>query len=398
MKALLFQLLPVAYAFSASTFILPLGQNSPNYTFALSIPKNSTDIYFHLSGPTDYSWVAVGTGRNMENSLMVLLYAAANGKNVTVSPRLCSGHQEPVYSSALAVDILNGTGIYGNTMTLNARCSNCVHWGTGSLDLKSSSQSWIYALGPSGGTAAMLRSNSKTASIERHSRYAVLLGRFTMDMVRAISDSAGLPASFTTAAGSNMDGSITIDSNWPSIIHALCLCGTFVIMMPLGVTFLRIFPRSVRWHWINQTLSSTITFVGFIIGIYLSTMFTKSEKANSTHQIIGIMIGLALIIQLGMGSWHHWVFKRTNSPTIFGRIHRYFGHIVILLGIINGGIGLTWSYASRSVVIGYSIAVLIICLVYLVALWKAKWDTKHYKRSNVSAVNELNQPGLGYEL
>lgn len=219
-----------------------------------------------------------------------------------------------------------------------------------------------------------------------------------MDMVHASSGSAGLPTSFTTAAGSNMDGSITIDTNWASIIHALCLCGTFVVMMPLGVIFLRIFPRSVRWHWINQTLSSVITAMGFIIGIYLSTIFTKSEKANSTHQIIGIIIALALIVQLGMGSWHHWVFKRTNSPTIFGRIHRYFGHIIMLLGIINGGIGLTWSYASRSVVIGYSIAVFIISLVYLVPLWKVKWGNKYYKRSHISAVNELNQPGLGYEL
>lgn len=86
MKALLFQLLPVAYAISASVFILPLGQNSPNYTFALSIPENSTDIYFHLSGPADYSWIAVGTGSNMKNSLMVLLYAAANGKSPLTSP------------------------------------------------------------------------------------------------------------------------------------------------------------------------------------------------------------------------------------------------------------------------------------------------------------------------
>jgi hypothetical protein len=41
------------------------------------------------------------------------------------------------------------------------------------LDLKSSSQSWIYGLGPTGGSARMLRSDSKTASIERHSKYGM---------------------------------------------------------------------------------------------------------------------------------------------------------------------------------------------------------------------------------
>lgn len=219
-----------------------------------------------------------------------------------------------------------------------------------------------------------------------------------MNMVLATGVFAGLPASFATAIGSNMDGSVTIDSNWPSIIHALCLCGTFVIMMPVGVIFLRVFPLSVRWHWVNQTLSFAIAIVGFIIGVYLSTMFTKSKQANSAHQIIGILIALALLIQLGMGSWHHWVFKKTNSPTIFGVIHRYFGHIIIALAVVNGGIGLTWSCVSKSVVIGYSIAVLVISLVYIIALSKARWEGSRYKRGHLTTTIELNQSGRGYEL
>jgi hypothetical protein len=64
-----------------STFTLPLGSNSENYTFALNIPDNSSDVYFHLSGPTLYSWVAVGTGQEMKNSLMILLYSDASGKS-----------------------------------------------------------------------------------------------------------------------------------------------------------------------------------------------------------------------------------------------------------------------------------------------------------------------------
>lgn len=184
----------------ASIYNLPLGSNS-NYTFALNIPDDSTDLYFHLSGPTSYSWLAVGTGSEMKDSLMIVAYSNADGKSlfpfavlvnniregceliemsnldVTVSPRLSSGEQEPEYSSSLAVTLLDGTGIANNTMTVNGRCSNCTTWKigsrTGSLDLKSSSQSWIYGLGPTGGSARMLRSDSKTASIERHSKYGM---------------------------------------------------------------------------------------------------------------------------------------------------------------------------------------------------------------------------------
>jgi hypothetical protein len=87
--------------------------------------------------------------------------------DITVSPRLCSGHVEPVYEPSLEVDILPGSGIFHDTYVLNARCENCRHWKTGSLDLKSTEQSWIYALGP----GVTMRSDSKTISIERHSEY-----------------------------------------------------------------------------------------------------------------------------------------------------------------------------------------------------------------------------------
>lgn len=64
---------------ATSVFILPLGDGSQNLTFALNIPSNSDDIFFHLAGPASYAWVAVGTGREMKDSLMFLLYQNANG-------------------------------------------------------------------------------------------------------------------------------------------------------------------------------------------------------------------------------------------------------------------------------------------------------------------------------
>lgn len=62
-----------------SVFVLPLGNDSKNYTFALNLPTNSEDVYFRLSGPADYSWVAVGTGSKMKDSMMFLIYANAAG-------------------------------------------------------------------------------------------------------------------------------------------------------------------------------------------------------------------------------------------------------------------------------------------------------------------------------
>ncbi|GIJ86385.1 hypothetical protein Asppvi_005273 [Aspergillus pseudoviridinutans] len=310
----LFQLITVTLAEASaavSTFTLPLGSNSENYTFALNIPDNSSDVYFHLSGPTSYSWVAVGTGQEMKNSLMILLYSDASGKNVTVSPRLCTGETEPVYASSLAVQLLPGTGIANGLMTVNGRCSNCTKWNTGSLDLQSTSQQWIFALGPHSGANAVLRSDSKAANIERHSKY--------------------------------------------------------------GVVLLRVVPGSVRWHWLNQTVASVIAIIGVLIGFWLSTMYTKSQSFNSSHQIIGILVAIAMIAQWGVGFWHHRLYKLRQASTNYGVFHRYFGHIVVFFAIVNGGIGLKWSSASTGAITGYAIAVVIVCIPLICAIAWKKW-------------------------
>lgn len=65
-----------------SVFILPLQGPSSNYTFAVNIPENSEDVYFHLSGPTEYSWIAVGTGNQMKDSLMIILYSNEHGDSM----------------------------------------------------------------------------------------------------------------------------------------------------------------------------------------------------------------------------------------------------------------------------------------------------------------------------
>ena len=62
---------------------------------------------------------AVGMGSNkMANSLMFLAYASSDGKNVTLSPRLSTSHKEPVCTSNITFDILDGTGISSNIMTV----------------------------------------------------------------------------------------------------------------------------------------------------------------------------------------------------------------------------------------------------------------------------------------
>jgi hypothetical protein len=65
-----------------SVFVTSPGSGSGNYVFALNVPSNSEDIYFHLSGPADYSWIAVGTGSEMRDSLMFIAYLNSTGNGL----------------------------------------------------------------------------------------------------------------------------------------------------------------------------------------------------------------------------------------------------------------------------------------------------------------------------
>lgn len=58
----------------------------------------------------------------MSGSNIFVLYQDASGTNVTLSPRLGTGHQQPNYNSAADVTLLAGSGVSNGMMTANVRC------------------------------------------------------------------------------------------------------------------------------------------------------------------------------------------------------------------------------------------------------------------------------------
>ena len=77
------------------------------------------------------------------------------------------GHTEPTYNSSLNVALLPGTTLSNNSFVVNAQCSNCRSWSSGSLDVTSRTQNFIYALGPD----VVLRSDDKAAGLQEHGYY-----------------------------------------------------------------------------------------------------------------------------------------------------------------------------------------------------------------------------------
>lgn len=133
-----------------------------------------------------------------------------------------------------------------------------------------------------------------------------------------------------------------------------------------------------------------------MIGIYLSTMFNKSESFGSTHQILGLVCLAAVVVQWGLGFWHHRLFKITKRPTRYGPIHRFFGQSILVFAVVNGGIGLTWSYASIRVVVGYIIVVVVVGITVVAAVvWKR--FTSRSRKEDGLLTEGLGQQQGGYD-
>ncbi|KAF2728635.1 CBD9-like protein [Polyplosphaeria fusca] len=139
-------------------------------TFRINIPQDTAssgngDIFFSLSAPTDYEWVALGQGSRMSGSNIFVVYTSSDGNNVTLSPRLASDYNQPSFSKAAQVTLLEGSGVSNGRMTANVKCSNCQSWDGGSADFKADSGNWVYAAHTSGGPK---NDDSQSASISKH--------------------------------------------------------------------------------------------------------------------------------------------------------------------------------------------------------------------------------------
>jgi uncharacterized membrane protein YqjE len=331
--------------------------------FALNIPSDSDDeLFFSLSGPTGGSWMAVGMGSNtMDDSLMFLAYTSSNRKNVTLSPRLSYGHVEPSYTSNVTIEVLAGTGISNDTMTVNARCGNCRKWQGGSIDPQSTAQNFIYASGPDN-----LNSDSLTEDIKRHDSYGV----FTMDLTKAVG-TAGVPETISNNTAGTTQTSENIDHDFSPALHGCVMIIAFVGLMPIGILILR-FVNSVKWHGLHQAFSAVVALIGIAIGVYCGTMYNRSKNFNSTHQILGAVITVAMVAQFALGYMHHRIYKKTMAPTKLAPIHVWLGRVIIPAGIINAFLGfpLALNFKYDFALIGLVLLVAIIILPCLFLCWR----------------------------
>ena len=149
---------------------------------------------------------------------------------------------------------------------------------------------------------------------------------------------------------------------------------TFAIglFLPIGATIIQVVPwqkKVTRLHLPLQAFALTMLVSGMGVGIYLGVV---TDKIDYYHPIIGfIVVGGLLLFQPLMGLYSHLYFCRTGAKSYIAYIHRWFGRIMVILGIINGGLGFMLAGIGSpgvpvGAVIAYSVVAGVVISTYLV--------------------------------
>ncbi|KAK4178656.1 hypothetical protein QBC36DRAFT_99559 [Triangularia setosa] len=348
--------------------------------FSIAVPSssansNSGNIYFQLKAPTTYAWVALGTGSQMAGSNIFVMYQDGNG-NLTISPRLGTAHSQPQWdqsSTAAQLTLLAGSGVADGMMTANVACANCESWNGGDMSLQGTSVPWISAW-----RTGSLASTNKGASISQHGGSDHT--GFNIDLTTATinSDSNPFLASRNTVGGGS-DGSgsgspsgsngITLargNPNAATILAAHGIIGALVmaVLYPLGSLLM---PLLGRWyvHGTWQVVTFCLMWAAFGLGVQSAK--DRNMLFTQSHTILGTVVIALFGIQPALGYIHHRQYVQTQSRGPVSYVHIWFGRILMLLGIINGGLGLQLAQERNELVIAYSVVAGVIFLCYVLA-------------------------------
>lgn len=273
---------------------LSKGLNNPTVV-AVNVPEgpDQQDLFFHFSAPAErHSWVGFGLGDRMAGSLMFIVYRSENNtRNVTVSPRIGSGHSPPNFTVDVGVNVLELSGVdENNRFVVNMQCTNCRRWDGGSVKIMNGTkvaQPVFYALGPD----VELESDDESAAIRQHEREPPMLDLFLVPGaagVPIIEDDPSEPRRVSGEAGGTYEGPGSGGKS-PMVslaLHAFFMCFAFSLIFPGGYMLLRVFER-VWLHWIPQSIGVLCVVAGFGAGIRATV---RAELVSLSDIIAGSML------------------------------------------------------------------------------------------------------------
>jgi hypothetical protein len=261
------------------------------------------------------------------------------------------------------VTLLAGSGVEGDKMVANVQCSGCDTLNLGG------SNGWI----SSWSTGDAIDSTDPDAMIFMH------VGRTTFDLDFAQAniqadenpfvDEQGNTPPPSNNEGEDNNSAVTEQEDSGvdrGMIHGIIMTIVFVFLYPMG-SLLMILTRKWWLHGIWQTVSFLLMWGGFASG------YMAAKQGNlyftEAHTRIGTIVCALLGIQPFLGYAHHLLYKKYQRRTAVSHIHIWYGRVLLVFGIINGGLGLRLAMdTTGSFVIAYSVVAAITGVAYLVGI------------------------------
>lgn len=206
------------------------------------------------------------------------------------------------------------------------------------MSLQDDSSNWLYAYRQ----GAPINSDDKNAAISEHDNK----GTFQWDLSRARGGSSLNPFTATATSTSNSTSSAT---GWGAMsaqaqdrfvqAHGALASIAFVAIFPIGGILVRLASASgLAWiHGGLQIFGYTIFIAAAGLGIYIAT---SADYMHEPHAIIGVLLLIVLFFMPIIGVIHHKMYARAHKRTLWSYAHIFIGRTGILIGMINGGLGL----------------------------------------------------------
>ncbi|KAK3306487.1 uncharacterized protein B0T15DRAFT_509860 [Chaetomium strumarium] len=381
---------------AVSTLLVP----DTNTILAVNLPADSDDINFYISTPDWYQYTAIGFGSSMADALMLVMYASADGKSVTVSPRLSSGCTEPVWTRNVGIT-LHASSINDNAdMTVNATCNGCRALGPALPSIKTSSAApMMFAIGPS----LVLNSDDLDARIRRHSAY----GQFTMDLVKATGpggiglDTIGNISNISLSSSTILEGdAFHRDDDKAATAHGILYAIITLAVAPFDSLVAGVLGnKRGAAGWVHGvTASAYFAFVigAMVPGVIVSRQHVATQQFRTGHQVLGLLTIVAMTIMFLWGIALSWIKrsakKRGQEPPEgtqrLATVHRWACRLIWALLLINVGLGMQLSGQRLVLILAY-VALALGLVVVLVPVYFCIWRCSKRQKEKEEGEHEL---------
>ncbi|KAK5136376.1 hypothetical protein LTR08_003502 [Meristemomyces frigidus] len=242
------------------------------------------------------------------------------------------------------------------------------------MDFTGSSSDWNhgYRSGPalnSDDPSEDIRQHDKAAAFKWHLSQAKggsALNPFVTE--NAATDTTSTAPTPNVANGaSGGSGGPSASQNRMVTAHGVLAALAFVALFPIGGILICLgnFTGLIWVHAALQAVAYLIYVGAFGLGVYIAT---SSQQITNVHAIIGIVLFIVLLFQPILGWMHHRVFKKTGGRSIWTWGHLSIGRVAVLLGMINGGLGLRLAGAGKSAKIAYAVVTAVVGMVYIAVM------------------------------